>query len=334
MKGLALVCDWWIGELQSLVADLRSHIPQQPTSELRVLYQPDAMAGENDTWVTDEEASWARLAEDEANDRKKTLTVLIPEAFCLVRTSSYPSVPQKELRDIIGLELATTTPFSKANASWTWRRRPDGKTDVVIVKRELIDRITALARDAGLVLSEIRGADTDLKSPPFESYETPAARRDKFWQKVNLGLATALVLLVVLTVTVDTYRKSSALEHLKAEIAAKTEEARDLRAAMTEREKAAEAILKLKELKNDRTSVVETWARITSLLPESAWVSELVLERDGGSIVGFSADAASLIELLERDPAFRDVAFATAIRIDPLSTSERFDIRFAGEAAK
>lgn len=341
MKELQTLSQWWLGELAHFGADLKGRLPQKVTDDLRAVYQPEATETTAPgpgtlPFLTDNTDSWSELAAGarDGEGHRRPLIVAIPEALCLVRRAAYPNVPASELKTIIGLELAATTPFSAANASWTFRRRDSGETDVIIVKRELIDRIQSHAEATGLILKEIRPAAGGTKTPPFERFETPATRRARLWRKLNIGLAAALGLLVLATYGVSYARKSAALEDLQGRIAASTSEARDLRAALTQKEQAAEAAQQLQALKNDRSSVVESWARITRLLPESAWVSELMLTREGGSIVGFTGSAAALIALLEQDPALKDVSFATAIRIDPLSKAERFDIRFAHEGAE
>lgn len=351
MKELQSLGRWWLDELAHVSADLRSRLPQKVTNDLKAVYQTQATSAPDSStglsFVSDDASSWAALAGTarEPDGRMRPLSLLIPETLCLVRSSTYPDVPAAELKTIIGLELAATTPFTAANAAWTFQRRENGATDVIIVKRELIDRICKEAETAGLVLKDIRLAPSSdpgngtgsgtasSKIPAFEAYETPEKRRIRLWHKINLGLAASLAVLAVATYGVSYVQKSAALDTLKSEIAAKTAEARSLRSALTEKEQAAEAAQQLQALKNDRSSVIETWARITQLLPKTAWVSELMLTREGGTIVGFTGSAASLIALLEQDPALKDVTFATAIRIDPLSKAERFDIRFAHEAA-
>lgn len=328
---------WWAGEMSRLFADIRACFPQKSDETIRILFDPTGSNEQAGTLhVTDSEASWTTVGKQVRREdgRPPSLTVMVPETLCLKRTSSYPNVPSNELAGIIGLELATTTPFSKANAAWTWRRREDGKTDVIILKRELIETMRSLAQTAGLILSDVRLQGASVSMPPFESFETPETRRAAFWRKANICLGAGLAALILTLYATSYLQKTAALQDLNAQIAEKTVEARELRATLNEQEKAAEAALALRALKNDRTSVVETWARITTLLPATAWVSELGLGKDGGTIVGFTGNAASLISLLEEDPALKHVAFATAIRIDPLSKAERFDIRFASEPAQ
>lgn len=328
---------WWTGELRHLADDISARFPQKPSEDQSVVYNPivDASPDKSDSLSTvgDNEESWALLKEKarEDNSSSRTLTILIPDSLCLVRSATYPKVSPAELHNVIELELATTTPFSSENSAWTWREGKGGKTDVIIVKREVLDRIRSHVEQAGLILKEIRLETSTSKEPPFRAFETPETIRKNFWCKVNVGLAAALAGLIIVGYGVSYYQKSSALAQLKVEIAAKTGQARELRAALNQREEQASAAQTLLALKNDRTSVVETWARITRLLPQSAWVSELMLDKSGGTIVGFTGNAASLIELLDRDPALKDVTFATAIRIDPLSKAERFDIRFGHE---
>lgn len=336
-KEIQSAANWWTGELRRLAEDINARLPQKPSNDQSVVYKPSVEASPeksvNLSTLGDDQENWSLLKEKAKEDKNssRTLTVFVPESQCLVRSSTYPKVALAELHNVIELELATTTPFSSENSAWTWREGNDGKTDVVIVKREVLDRISSHAEQAGLILKEIRLEASTPKEPPFQAYETPETRRTRLWRKVNIGLAAALASLIIVGYGVSYYQKSSALAELKAEIAAKTSQARELRATLNQQEKQASAAQTLLALKNDRTSVVETWARITRLLPNSAWASELMLNKNGGTIVGFTGNAASLIELLDRDPALKDVTFATAIRIDPLSKAERFDIRFGHE---
>lgn len=338
-RDLRSAARWWAGELLQLADDLASRLPQKKATDQKVTYHPGSenTAHETETLevVGDDNESWDRLrsAIEDRGDEARTVTLLVPEDLCLVRSSVYPEVADTELAGIISLELATTTPFSAANAAWTWRRGADGKTDVVILKRDILQGIQTRADRAGLTLKEVRLASGAPKTPPFEAYETPETKRKRLWRMVNVGLAAALAGLILAAYGISYYQKSSALADLKAEIAVKTGEARELRATLNRQQQETEATHTLQALKNDRTSVVETWARITRLLPHSAWVSELMLDRNGGTIVGFTGNAAALIELLEQDPALKNVTFATAIRIDPLSKAERFDIRFSHEFA-
>ena len=332
-KELQFTFRWWTSVMDSMWVDFRRRFPRKAKNDRVAVYvqRADYQPGETDT-VSDDEKSWISL-QNRNEEHATPLTILLPDSLCLVRTATYPTVSAAELSNIIGLELTTTTPFSVLNSAWTWRQRSDGKTDVIIVKRDVLEQVAAHAMQAGITLKEIRPETSTPNAPAFQAFETLETRRLRFWNRVNVGLATALALLAVTAYGISYYQKTVVLTQLRSEVVVKTSEARALRDAMTQQEKAANAAHKLQALKNDRTSVVETWARVTNLLPPSAWLSELMLDKDGGTIVGFTGNAASLIEVLEQDPAIRNVTFATAIRIDPLNKSERFDIRFMHEYA-
>lgn len=339
-KELLSIGSWWTGELRRLMTDLRAKFPQKKQDDLRILYSlgdadsaADPATGEDIPVVTPNIDGWHSLQVGNDTDQKP-ISVLIPLSACLIRTSNYLNVPPSELRNIIELELVTTTPFSPANAAWSWRQRTDGTTDVIIIKRELIERIRTNASEAGLALKDIRPETIDTKSPAFEKFETPDKKRARFWRKADLGLTVAVIVLLTVLYGVSYSQKAEALSSLQSQITTSTAQARELRAQLNRKEALADAATQLQALKNDRTSIVETWARITSLLPTSAWVSELMLDRNGGTIIGFTDSAASLIGLLEEDPSLQGVTFATAIRIDPLSKAERFDIRFTHEFAE
>ena len=157
-KEFQSVYRWWVGELLGLAADIRVHFPQKTNDSFEVVYDVEASEETgNHCQVSDSPEDWSKLKKTAINDdgRAKTLSVLIPDRLCLVRTSSYPNLPSTELGNVIGLELTTTTPFSSANAAWTWRHRDDGETDVILVKRKLVDQIRGFADEAGLILKDI-----------------------------------------------------------------------------------------------------------------------------------------------------------------------------------
>lgn len=345
VRVLASGLTWWLRELRQVSRDLSAYIPDKRQTTPVVLLSTDlAEPGGMDakdanalkTDLSDE--AWASLhAKLAANGRSaEPVSLRIADALCLVKRGDYPRVSDHDLKAIIDLEVTTTTPFSSANAFWTWRRPPAStsqtQVETVIVKKDLIDRIEVLAAASGITLQGISPATKeDTPQRPFKIYETAASRAKNLWRKVNLVLAGLLVVGCGVVYTWTYLEKAAALDAIEADIRAKTKVAKALRQEQTRQEEAAHAAAEIAKLKNAQTSVVEAWARITGLLPKSAWLSEMTLSRDDGTLVGFTTNAASLIELLEQDSAFKDVQFATPVRIDPLSKAERFDIRFKRE---
>ncbi|WP_346891507.1 PilN domain-containing protein [uncultured Roseibium sp.] len=336
---------WWLRELRQIGRDLSAYLPDKRQTKPVVLLGADEAvpsgkdASDADALTTDlSEEAWASLhAKLAANGRSgEPVSLRIADALCLVKRDDYPRVPDHDLKAIVDLEVATTTPFGPANAFWTWRRPlagpPQTRIETVIVKKDLIDRIESLAAASGLDLQEISPATReDMPQRPFKIYETAATRAKKMWRKVNLVLAGLLVAGCGFVYTWTYLEKAAALDAIEADIRAKTKVAKALRQEQTRQEEVAQAAAEIAKLKNAQTSVVEAWAHITGLLPKSAWLSEMTLSRDDGTLVGFTTNAAFLIELLEQDSAFKDVQFATPVRIDPLSKAERFDIRFKRE---
>ncbi|MGV2974297.1 PilN domain-containing protein [Roseibium alexandrii] len=325
---------WWLRELESVFGDLSARFAKSRDEEFHAVFDPDALSEEPERHLlTSDPETWARCVAklDETRALERGITVFVPLSLCLVRTSTYPRVPPHELEQMIALELSSKTPFSFENAHWTWTKGQGEDIDVILVKKHTLDLLKEQALEAGLLLKEIRPDCPGEPTRPFEKFPTPYSRKKQRLRKIGLGLCLAAVTLSATAYAHTLTVKKQALQELQDSIGVARQEASVLNRNTQAYETKMQARNDLLAFKNERTSIVETWARLTQKLPKSVWLTELTIEANGGAIVGFTPNAASLIELLEQDATIMDVSFSTAVRIDPLTKAERFDIRFSRE---
>jgi general secretion pathway protein L len=82
----------------------------------------------------------------------------------------------------------------------------------------------------------------------------------------------------------------------------------------------------LRRRKLEATPVVLVLDELTKVLPDNTYVTELHLTNDKAQIVGVSADASSLIPLIEQSGLFKNATFSAPTTSSVSDRSERFHI--------
>ena len=79
-------------------------------------------------------------------------------------------------------------------------------------------------------------------------------------------------------------------------------------------------------------------ADLTTLLPDDTWLFELHVRGDSVRARGYTPAASTVLELVERGPAFHNASFSSPVTRVPGIEAERFDLSFeladAPEAGK
>ncbi len=121
---------------------------------------------------------------------------------------------------------------------------------------------------------------------------------------------------------------SSAARAALTEITAEARVASQIHRAQIEA--ASAAVAQTRAIENFATSrplrsqVLNTLAR---LLPDSAWLTEISIDRDVVEIAGFAKPAAELVSIFEKSEIFADPEFTSAITKDADRDRERFSLR-------
>jgi general secretion pathway protein L len=82
----------------------------------------------------------------------------------------------------------------------------------------------------------------------------------------------------------------------------------------------------LRQHKTQTPPVIDVLERLSRLLPDSTWLKQLEIKNGSVHLQGFSADASSLIGILEKDSNFSGVRFSSPVTQDEDSGRERFRI--------
>ena len=139
--------------------------------------------------------------------------------------------------------------------------------------------------------------------------------------KMTFGLTGVFAMLAVLSATLVTGYLGAQEEEISSEISQR-------RAAIRSNSNAGDRspIAMLRRRKLTTTPVVLVLDGLTKVLPDNTYVTELHLADNKVQIVGISADASSLIPLIEQSKAFSKATFFAPTTSSPSDRRERFHI--------
>lgn len=265
-----------------------------------------------------------------------TIGLRLPFTRCYARQVELPPAGPDQTARMLALDLERNSPF-KAAEIWTAHlSQPDlnkaGKQPVqqLIVKRaETAATIAALAAQnisvvwldcwnaQGTAPLPVNFLAADFAPPPA----SPSAKAQLF-----ALIATALLLSASAAyLWIDQHE--AALGNLKrntAQLKAKAQTARDALAKSKTQFDELAALQKLHDDYNSKTLILN---ELTTLLPDTAWVSDLKIEGPSLELTGLAQSAADVVRTLERSNTFSDVSLASAVTFDQRTNQERFSLR-------
>jgi general secretion pathway protein L len=261
--------------------------------------------------------------------------LVLPEELLLRRTLHMPFLSAAAQQEAIELALNGASPFPPEKTVWGWRSRvidSGVEIELVMASREHVANYLAkTVKERHLNEVEVWAASTSADTPPvvLQGYGE-ARRRTRTLQRYGQIAALAALALVLLLALVaspvarmhrDVSRLNTVLEAVSNETAP----------ALADRNALATA--------NDYLQAAAIYAaahpdpqellgRLSTLLPDSVYLTRLELRGHTVNISGLAANAAEVMEILGAQPGFHEVRAPAAITRDPLSKRESFAIEF------
>jgi general secretion pathway protein L len=254
---------------------------------------------------------------------------------CYVRVVELPAQAEADFGRILDLDMERTTPFRAADVLTAYCippgiAAPHGKRAVrhVIVKRRTIDPLMERLRDLGI---EPAFADcwSQDRSTGLPVNLLADARREGQWRGPGLvpALAGVFAVLAVGAVAIPIIRHQNALDALGVQTAAARSEAATVRQAVEASQAASAQIAAMGRLLKARMPLARIMEELTTVMPDSAWVSDLRIDGDVVEFNGFAKSAASLVAPLENSPLFMQASLTSPVVLDSIEDKERFSMR-------
>lgn len=255
---------------------------------------------------------------------------LLPASTGLRRRIVLPAAAADRLRDVLAFEIDRQTPFAADAVYFDARvieRRGDGQilVELVVVPKNTLD--DALA-GLGTPASTLAGVDiADEAGLPLRVNLLPATRRRRVadpWRGWNWALAAlALVALAAGMWQVLDNRRQVAVA-FKQELDARAPDARRVAQQRQQLIDLVEGNAFLERARRGRPTAIEVIDELSRRLPDGTYLEKLSLENGQLQLIGFSAQAAQLVQRLEGSKLWRSPALAGAVQPDPRTGRERF----------
>jgi general secretion pathway protein L len=334
---------WWLGELRELLPwRLAGHAERAPAilevsadRATLVLTKRGAMqASELPLRGVDPAEARSRVQSSLRARRLGDAVIIRLDPSLLLRSSvTLPLAAERSLRPILQNQLERLVPLPATEVCFEYRvvsRSPAARTltvELLTATRASIDDAVALAKSVGLVprLAIAPGAaGSDAAMVLWRAsrqQESPRQRR----LKRGLELTAALLLIVAYGTYV--YRLDERRDEVETEVAQAAKQAAAARAQM-QQQTATQSALALLERHRKEPSPLALLNELTGLIPSSAWISQLTLQKRNIEIIGYSPRVSDFVPRINNSDSFWNLKFRSPIALSPDGKGERFDISF------
>jgi len=335
---------WWLGELRALLPwRLAGRAERAPAilevspdrATLVLAKRGSTQADELPLRGLDSLEARRRVQSSMRGRRIGDAVIIRLDQSLLLRSSvTLPLAAERSLRPILQNQLERLVPLPAAEVCFEYRvlsRSPAAKTlnvELVTATRASIDVAVALAKSVGLVprlaIASGGAAGSDamvLWRASRETKESPRQRR----LKRGLELAAALLLIVAFGAYV--YRLDERRDELQAEVSLAAKEAAIARTQL-QQQTATQSALALLERRRKEPSPLALLNELTALIPSSAWISQLILQKRNIEIIGYSPRVGDFVPRINNSDSFWNMKFRSPIALSPDGKGERFDISF------
>ena len=265
----------------------------------------------------------------------RRLILAAPPAAVLLRSLQFPPAVEENLRQVLSFEMDRQTPFKADQVYFDYHVESLGagrqlRVDLALAPRPAIDALTERAKALGLALDGVdvpRSDPSGLRRRGFNLLpEAARVRRSNPQLRLNLILAAAAVLLVVMAMQQSVANREQALEALRANVEVARTEAREVNALRNRLDTAVNGAGYLTEKKTQTPSVFRVLGDLSERLPDDTWLERLTFREGGLEVAGQSSESTKLIALLQESRTLGNPAFMGQISPDARTRKERFTL--------
>jgi general secretion pathway protein L len=342
-NGLAAFLSWWLAELTGLVPRQLRRVARRDRNQVVLLLN------QQETLVVERAGERARVIGSVAADRpdraaqlgallqrtrrrRQPVTICLSGDLGLRKIVNLPLAARDDLDQLLRFEMDRLTPFRADEVHFAHRIVDTDLQDrritveLVVAPRAMVDQALETARMVGVVPArlELVGAQGDAPEPldllPHRSADRAGQRR------LVRALMLLALLLTIVAVAIPLERQRSKLADLNDRIAASRAEAEKSSVLREQLDLLTQTGYFLLTEKARRPMATDVLAELTRLVPDEAYLSQLVLQESQVELYGSAATASDLIGLLDQSPLFRAPQFRSPVTQDVDDGAERFHL--------
>jgi len=271
-----------------------------------------------------------------ASQQTPKIALDLPSNQILRRTITFPSATEENLQQVVQYEMERRTPFKPDEvyftASVTGRSPETQEIEVAlaVVPRATVDEAVEQMANLGLRPERVGASAPGLSAAEGVNFlPSDGTRKTPRWGVAGtgaLGLVTAVLLIAAILLPLEIKRERAA--QLSADVVALRKNAVAASRLTDEIEALRVRNQFIQTQRNSAQPAVKVLDDLTRLLPDDAWVFQLRLQKGQVSAQGYTTAVSALVERIESDPRFRNVAVQSRVTRDPKTGMERFHLTF------
>lgn len=281
------------------------------------------------------QAAQFRQLREGIDDPNLRTILCIPGERVLTRVLTLPTAAADNLAQVLAFEMDRQTPFKAEQVYFDQQVLGEDaagrnvRVELVLVPRAQLD--AELATLPGAV-AQLDGVDAWKGSAGAARRHVNLLPADKRMRRrdwrlpLNLGLAAAAVLLLVLNMDESLANRAAALDAMRAEVDAAAKQAKQvaaLRQTLTDSIAGANFLVDRKRTGPTTVALIND---ITERVPLDTYLERLQIENKQVQLQGQATEAAKLIALLGASPCLGNPGFQGQVQPDPRTGKERFQI--------
>jgi len=341
--GVTALWNWWLAELAGMLPRKLKQLGRRDKHQLVLLLSADEIVvlersgnrahviGSAANGADDRDAQLRTLLQ-RAKGRRQPVALSLSGAFGLRKVVNLPLAARDDLNQLLRLEMDRLTPFTAEQVYFAQRiieTDPQNRRIVVelaVAPRNVVDQALQTAQALGVVPArlELGTSHVDGREPlnllPQQSTDGGGERR------LVRGLIVLALALAVVAVAIPLQRQRSKLDALTEQIALTKEAAEQSYALREQLDQLTQTGYFLLAEKNRRSMATEVIAELTRLVPDQAYLEQLLLQDGDVQLYGSAATASDLIGLLDQSPLFRAPQFRSPVTQDGRDGTERFHV--------
>lgn len=321
--------DWWCNEIQLGIRLQKSVVGRDDNPDICEVHTDSVcadgwgtMAGHN---VVVTSAPLGHLTGSATR-----LDVVVARSHLLTRHLTKQRLPTRQARKMAGLDILAETPFDPSQVHVIFTSDDETGCRYHVAKRSTLEPVANAMRDAGIAVNALRLETSDgMKLADRHSLREifPLSGRERFRRSISYFAIGLLLATALGTYMHALWRYGAAQKQIEEQIAEAQATAKQSRNQLAIRQAALDQVLRLRDQKKTSPSLVETWAELTKVLPDSTWATDLSMKEGEVTVSGFAKSAASLIEPLEASVLFSSPDFVAPVVRVPGQEAERFVIK-------
>jgi general secretion pathway protein L len=342
-SSLSAFLHWWLAELAGMLPRKLMRVGRRDRRQLVLLLNADQtvvlertgdrarIIGTATTDPADHHAQLVALLA-RAKGRRQPVTLCLSGELGLRKIVNLPLAARDDLPQLLRFEMDRLTPFRAGEVCFAQRiLATDASSrritvELAVAPKIIVEQALETARAVGVVPSrlELGATHGDGRQPlnllPQESGDSGGERR------VVRALILLAVILAIVAVAIPLQRQRSTLAALNDQMAQTRAAAEQSHALREQLDRLTRTGYFLLAEKNRRAMATEVVAELTRLVPDQAYLAQMILQDGEVQLHGSATTASDLISLLDQSPLFRAPQFRSPVTRDGGDGTERFHL--------